>query len=65
MPSPTRVVYSKPREGGDLLTMWTLAPWAWAAQGAALWTMFGCSALTLGSAKYPTNGHAQATCRSA
>jgi acyl dehydratase len=55
MPSKTRVVYSKPREGRDLLTTWALAPWAWAAQGAALWTMLGWSALTLGGPTSTTN----------
>jgi hypothetical protein len=65
MPSPTRVVYSKPREGRDLFAMWTLAPWAWAAQSAALWTMLGCSALTLGSATPSINGQPRQTCPSA
>jgi len=65
MPSKARVVYSKPREGRDWLSMWVLAPWAWAAQGAALWTMLGCSALTLGSVTSTTNGHATAACPTA
>ena len=60
MPSKTRVVYSRPLEGAGLLAMWTLAPWAWAAQSAALWTVLGCSALTLGSTPSTINGHARA-----
>jgi 3-hydroxybutyryl-CoA dehydratase len=64
MPSRIRVVYSKPREGRDLIAMWTLAPWAWAAQSAALLSMLGYSALTLGSARSAFNGHQTATCPS-
>ncbi len=45
MPSKTRVVYDRPQEGSGLLALWTLGPWAWAAQGAAAWAMFGWSAL--------------------
>ena len=61
MPSNTRVVYPKPREHGNLFSIWTLAPWAWAAQSAALWTMLGFSALSLGSAGPAMNGHPRAT----
>jgi 3-hydroxybutyryl-CoA dehydratase len=64
MPSKTRVVYSKPRVESDLLAMLTLAPLAWAAQGAALWTMLGCSALALGAPGFAMNGHRRATCPS-
>jgi len=64
MPSRTRVVYSKPREGRDLVAVWTLAPWAWAAQSAAVLTMLGYSALTLGSATSALNGHQPAVCPS-
>jgi 3-hydroxybutyryl-CoA dehydratase len=45
MPPPTRVVYSKPNGGVGLLAAWTLAPWAWLTQGAAIWTMLGLSVL--------------------
>jgi 3-hydroxybutyryl-CoA dehydratase len=65
MPSRTRVAYSKPRQGRDLAAMWMLAPWAWAAQSAALWTMLGCSALTLGGAPSALNGRPPASCPSA
>jgi acyl dehydratase len=65
MPSRTRVVYARPRHPGGLLAMWTLAPWAWATQGAALWTMLGFSALALGSGATERNGHPAATCPSA
>jgi acyl dehydratase len=45
MPSRTRVVYA-PRHGGPgLLALWTLGPWAWAAQGAAVLTVLGILAL--------------------
>ncbi len=64
MPSKTRVVYSRPREGAGLLAMWTLAPWAWATQGAAVLTMLGLSAFGLGSAAPERNGHPRATCPS-
>jgi hypothetical protein len=62
MPSKTRIDYSKPGDGRDLLTTWALAPWAWAAQGVALWTMLGWSALVLGSPTSTANGHASAAC---
>lgn len=45
MPSRTRVVYAPRREGTGLLALWTLGPWAWAAQGAAVLTMLGMVAL--------------------
>src|SRR5262249_15790664 len=64
MPSRRRVIYSKPREGRDLIAMWTLAPWAWAAQNAALLSMLGYSALTLGGARPALNGQHPATCPS-
>ena len=41
MPPVARVVYSKPSAGGGLLAAWTLAPWAWVVQGAAVWAMLG------------------------
>ena len=45
MPTTKRVVYARPQEGSGLLALWTLGPWAWAAQGAAAWAMLGWSAL--------------------
>jgi len=45
MPPRTRVVYAPARYGTGLLAMWTLGPWAWAAQGAAIVTMLGVFAL--------------------
>jgi len=56
MPSKTRVVY--PRPGAGLFTAWTLAPWAWATQGATLWTMLGLSAFALATAGVTSNGRA-------
>lgn len=64
MPSRTRVVYSRPLEGTGLLAMWTLAPWAWITQGAAVWTMLGLSALALARGASEGNGHPPATCPS-
>ena len=64
MPSRTRVEYSEPRPGRNLVSMWTIAPWAWAAQSAALLTMLGYSALRLGSATSALNGHQPPTCAS-
>ena len=64
MPSKTRVEYSRPRHGAGLLAMWTLAPWAWATQGAAVWTMLGLSAFALGGGAAESNGHPAATCPS-
>ncbi len=62
MPSKTRVVYSRPLEGAGLLAIWTLAPWAWLTQGAALWTMLGLSAFALAAGAPEGNGHPSATC---
>lgn len=45
MPSKTEVVYTRAEEGGGLLALWALGPWAWAAQGAAAWAMLGWSAV--------------------
>jgi 3-hydroxybutyryl-CoA dehydratase len=50
MPPAAPVVYSKPNDGAGLLAAWTLAPWAWAIQGAAVWSMLGLSSLVLGGA---------------
>lgn len=47
MPAKTPVVYAKPDGGAGLLAVWTLAPWAWITQGAAIWTMLGLSVLAL------------------
>jgi acyl dehydratase len=64
MPSRTRVEYSRPRPGAGLLAMWTLAPWAWATQGAAVWTTLGLSALGLGRGAAERNGHPRTACPS-
>jgi 3-hydroxybutyryl-CoA dehydratase len=56
MPPKTPVVYTKPDGGAGLLAVWTLAPWAWITQGAAIWTMLGLSVLAL-----PVWGHAGGT----
>jgi len=56
MPPKTPVVYTKPDGGAGLLAVWTLAPWAWITQGAAIWTMLGLSVLAL-----PAWGHAGGT----
>jgi 3-hydroxybutyryl-CoA dehydratase len=64
MPSKTQVVYSRPRHPAGLFAMWTLAPWAWATQGAAVWTMLGLSAFALGGGNAESNGHTPAACPS-
>jgi 3-hydroxybutyryl-CoA dehydratase len=64
MPSRTRVEYARPRHRGGLLAMWTLAPWAWATHGAALWAILGFSTLALGRGATGRNGHPPATCPS-
>ena len=45
MPSRTPVHYQRPGNFPDLLALWTLPPLAWMAQGAAIWSMLGLSAL--------------------
>ena len=52
MPSKTRVVYVEvaAKASGALRRSGRFAPWAWITQGAAIWTMLGLSALTLGAA---------------
>ena len=57
MPPKTPVVYSKPDAGAGLLAVWTLAPWAWMTQGAAIWTMLGLSVLALGRGHLGARGH--------
>jgi acyl dehydratase len=47
MPSRTPVRYRPPADAAALLTAWALAPWAWAAQGAALTGLLGLGALAL------------------
>ena len=64
MPSKTRVVYARTGEGGGLLAMWALAPWAWITQGAAVWTMLGLSAFAFGRGPAERNGHPPAPCPS-
>jgi len=45
MPSRTPVHYSRPVGSMSAMTLWTLQPLAWMAQGAAIWGMLGLSAL--------------------
>jgi len=47
MPSRTAVEYVRPQAGTGLVSLWTLGPWAWAAQGTALMGMMGLSALSV------------------
>src|SRR5229473_1610357 len=47
MPSKTVVEYVPPQAGTGLLSLWTLGPWAWAAQGTAVLGMMGLSALSV------------------
>ena len=50
MPSKTRVDYeAASRQTTGALALWMLAPWAWAAQGAAVVGMLGLTALGLSS----------------
>lgn len=46
MPSKTSVEYVRPQMGTGLVSLWTLGPWAWAAQGTAVLGMIGLSALS-------------------
>ena len=47
MPSKTaRGVRPAPRRATGLVSLWTLGPWAWAAQGTAVLGMMGLSALS-------------------
>jgi 3-hydroxybutyryl-CoA dehydratase len=46
MPSRTPVVYEKPAETASPVALWTLNPWAWAAQATAMWMTLGLSLLT-------------------
>jgi acyl dehydratase len=45
MPSRTRVVYEPRPAPMGVLALWTLGPWAWAAQAATVWMTLGLSAL--------------------
>ncbi len=50
MPSKTRVDYEETsRQAVGAFALWMLAPWAWAAQGAAVASMLGVTALGLAS----------------
>lgn len=50
MPSKTRVDYEETsRQAMGAFALWMLAPWAWAAQGAAVASMLGLTALGLAS----------------
>ena len=46
MPSRTAISYVRPAEAMGPLALWTLQPLAWMAQGAAIVSMLGLSALT-------------------
>jgi len=46
MPSKTSLEYVRPQAGTGLVSLWTLGPWAWAAQGTAVMGMLGLSALS-------------------
>src|SRR5712692_12048945 len=46
MPSKTSLEYVRPQTGTGLVSLWTLGPWAWAAQGTAVMGMMGLSALS-------------------
>ncbi len=46
MPSKTSLEYVRPQTGTGLVSLWTLGPWAWAAQGTAVLGMMGLSALS-------------------
>jgi 3-hydroxybutyryl-CoA dehydratase len=58
MPPTRQIVYSRPQDGAGLLAVWTLAPWAWVIQGAAIWAMLGLSALALGGGVFEPNADA-------
>jgi 3-hydroxybutyryl-CoA dehydratase len=47
MPSKTGVEYVRAQTGTGLVSLWTLGPWAWAAQGTAVLGMMGLSALSV------------------
>jgi 3-hydroxybutyryl-CoA dehydratase len=47
MPSKTGVDYVRAQTGTGLVSLWTLGPWAWAAQGTAVLGMMGLSALSV------------------
>ena len=47
MPSKTGVEYVRAQTGNGLVSLWTLGPWAWAAQGTAVLGMMGLSALSV------------------
>jgi acyl dehydratase len=47
MPSKTSVEYVPSQAGTGLVSLWTLGPWAWAAQGTAMMGMLGLSALSV------------------
>jgi 3-hydroxybutyryl-CoA dehydratase len=46
MPSKTGVEYVRPSAEAGLVSLWTLGPWAWAAQGTAVLGMIGLSTLS-------------------
>jgi len=62
MPSKTRTVYSKSPDASGAFAAWALTPWAWIAQGAAMWTMLGLAGLALG--RTAGNGNGGLRCQS-
>jgi 3-hydroxybutyryl-CoA dehydratase len=46
MPSKAAIEYVRPQAGTGLVSLWTLGPWAWAAQGTAVMGMLSLSALS-------------------
>ena len=54
MPSRTPVRYTRPAQSMNAMTVWTLQPLAWMAQGAAIWGMLGLSALAVAAPVAPT-----------
>jgi acyl dehydratase len=59
MPSRTPVHYARRVEPVGALTLWTLQPMAWMAQGAAIWGMLGLSALAAAAPAFPARSRAK------
>jgi acyl dehydratase len=53
MPSRTPVQYARPAVSMNAMALWTLQPLAWMAQGAAIWSMLGLSALAVAAPTRP------------
>ena len=56
MPSRTPVRYERVADPAALLTLWTLGPWALAAQGVTMMGMLGLSALALATPRVGREG---------